>query len=409
MKRAAAEARVGTVVSERWTLERLLGVGGMASVYVGRHKIGRLDAIKILHPEIAEDPKWVERFEREARAANLFKHTGAVEVRDLGKLDDGTPYLVMELVEGRTLGELGRKRSLTKADILRLADELLDVLAAAHERGIVHRDIKPDNLLVGDDGRLRVLDFGIARLPGPQTTTTGTAMGTASYMPPEQIRGDHVDARADLFAVGASIFRLLTGRALFEAGSDAELIFKMGSQPASPIRSIAPEVDEHLASVVDRALSFRASDRYADARAMQEDIRALREGREPPHAKVRPDDVGTRSFPDVMFPDARKQIETTHARDRSDPIAHAATHVAPTLTDAGPRWAPASVRKVIRPGRLRRYLLLIVSLPFLLGGLLLLSAQIALEQSGRGNWIGWVVVVLLLLPGVAAAWGALES
>jgi serine/threonine protein kinase len=188
-----AEQRVGSVLRGKWTLERLIGIGGMAAVYVARHKIGRLDAIKILHAEFSRVEQIRLRFEQEAHVLNRFKHPGAVEVRDLEKGDDGAPFIVMELLEGQSLAS--RLRSGPKPSIdetLRIADEVLDVLAAAHAQGIIHRDIKPDNLFVLPSGAVKVLDFGIARARtqdgAPLKTKTGTTLGTVAYMPPEQLK-----------------------------------------------------------------------------------------------------------------------------------------------------------------------------------------------------------------------------
>src|SRR5271154_6969508 len=141
------EKRVGSTLCGKWTLERLLGVGGMAAVYVGGHKIGRRDAIKILHPQVARSKDLRARFEQEAHAVNRFKHPGAVEIRDIDVTDDGAPFLVMELLEGESLGDRIQKLGkLPVGEVLRHAEQVLDVLASAHEQGIIHRDIKPANL-----------------------------------------------------------------------------------------------------------------------------------------------------------------------------------------------------------------------------------------------------------------------
>ncbi|NUQ78749.1 MAG: serine/threonine protein kinase, partial [Polyangiaceae bacterium] len=156
--------RLGTTLRDKWTLKRVLGVGGMAAVYVGQHKIGREDAIKILHPEVARSKNVRNRFEQEAHAVNAFKHPGVVEIRDIDVAEDGAPFLVMELLEGESLSaRVKRTGGMETAELLRIVDDMLDVLAAAHARGIIHRDIKPDNLFLMNDGRLKVLDFGIAR------------------------------------------------------------------------------------------------------------------------------------------------------------------------------------------------------------------------------------------------------
>ena len=155
-----AAQRVGTTLCHKWTLERLIGTGGMAAVYEAVHKIGRREAIKILHADVARDAEVRARFEQEAHVVNRFKHPGAVDVRDIDVTEDGTPFLVMELLQGDSLADLSRRReALELGVVLRLADELLDVLVAAHAQGIIHRDIKPDNLFVQKDGLIFVSDW----------------------------------------------------------------------------------------------------------------------------------------------------------------------------------------------------------------------------------------------------------
>ena len=285
----SAESRVGTVLHGKWRLERLLGVGGMAAVYEATHRIGRRDAIKILHPAVARSADLRERFEQEAHAVNRFTHPGAVEIRDIDTTEDGAPFLVMELLDGEPLSQhVGRPGGLSLDELLRYADELLDVLAAAHDQGIIHRDIKPDNLFVLRDGRLKVLDFGIARMRESSAkssqTLLGTRLGTLPYMPPEQIRGLPIDGRADLFAVGAMLFRLITGRRVHEAPTEADLATMMLTEPAPPLDSVAPATPETVCMVVDRALAFDRQRRYPDARSMQQDVRAARAGTMPPCA-----------------------------------------------------------------------------------------------------------------------------
>src|SRR5579883_158392 len=277
--------RIGATLRGKWTLERLLGEGGMASVYVGRHKIGRLDAIKILHPLVASTPQLRARFEQEAQVVNRFHHPGAVEIRDIDVTEDGAPFLVMELLEGETLSTLMRRGPLQVAEVLDAADQVLDVLAAAHAQGIIHRDIKPDNLLRLRDGHIKVLDFGIARvregLGEGMKTRTGTTLGTVAYMPPEQAKGIDIDGRADVYAVGATMFRLLAGRRVHEADTEAERFVKVVSDPAPPLASVAREVPAPVCAVVDRALAFDRERRYADAAAMQADVRAVARGQAP--------------------------------------------------------------------------------------------------------------------------------
>ncbi|WP_437875767.1 protein kinase domain-containing protein [Sorangium sp. So ce513] len=291
-ERAACERRVGTTLRGKWTIDRLLGIGGMAAVYAATHKIGRREAIKILHPEVARSKDLRARFEREAQAVNRFQHPGAVEIRDIDMTEDGAPFLVMELLEGESLADrLQRLGNIETGELLRLMDELLDVLGAAHERGIIHRDIKLDNLFVETTGRLKVLDFGIARMrDGVKTamrTRTGATLGTVSYMAPEQVRGISVDHRADLFAAGATMFRVIAKRRIHEARTESELLVKMATMAAPPLASVAPDAPQGLCLLVDRALAFDRERRYPDARTMQSDIRALLRGEPPPYATAR--------------------------------------------------------------------------------------------------------------------------
>ncbi|MDC0684547.1 serine/threonine protein kinase [Sorangium atrum] len=291
-ERAACERRVGTTLRGKWTIDRLVGIGGMAAVYAATHKIGRREAIKILHPEVARSKDLRARFEREAQAVNRFQHPGVVEIRDIDVTEDGAPFLVMELLDGESLADrLQRLGNIEMGEMLRLMDELLDVLGAAHEQGIIHRDIKLDNLFVEKTGRLKVLDFGIARMrDGVKTamrTRTGATLGTVSYMAPEQVRGISVDHRADLFAVGATMFRVIAKRRIHEARTESELLVKMATMAAPPLASVAPETPHGLCLVVDRALAFDRDRRYPDARTMQADVRALLHGAAPPHASAR--------------------------------------------------------------------------------------------------------------------------
>jgi serine/threonine protein kinase len=282
--------RVGTVLNEKWKLERLLGVGGMAAVYAGLHRNGARAAIKLLHPELARHKEVRQRFQREGYAANKVEHQGVVKVLDddvvSGGPDAGTAYLVMELLEGESLQDrLERGQPVDEREFLEMALGVLEVLEAAHQCGVVHRDIKPENLFFAreEDGttRIKVLDFGLARLQQAQAITTyGLALGTPSFMSPEQAAGrtDEIDGRTDLFALAAAGFRLRTGRRIHEEEDVIELVKKMSRLPAPPIRSIAPDTSKPFARVIDRALQFKRENRYESAAAMRADVaRALAE------------------------------------------------------------------------------------------------------------------------------------
>ena len=202
-----SRARVGQK-ARKWSLDRLLDVGGMAAVYLATHRNGNKVAIKVLHRQYAAMPEAKERFLREGYVANKVEHPHAVTVLDDDELDDGTPFIVMELLIGHSLESRLRERGrLSPAETLYIADKILDVLAAAHGRGIIHRDIKPPNVYLTTDGNVKVLDFGLARVleknDAMSLTRSGTIVGTASYMSPEQARGKRslIDHRTDLYAV----------------------------------------------------------------------------------------------------------------------------------------------------------------------------------------------------------------
>mgnify|MGYP002138227537 CR=1 FL=1 len=273
---------------------RELGVGGMANVYLAvQRSLDRKVAIKVMKRNIDDLEKFERRFLVEGRTMAKLPHRNIVAVYDIVKNDEVT-YIAMEYLEGGTLST-HMKEGLSLADAISVVVQIAQALQFAHEHGIVHRDLKPANLFLSfpSDGpaRVKVLDFGIARiadgLPQPLRTRVGVTLGTTPYMPPEQIKGLSIDARADLFAVGATMFRLIARRRLHEAANESDLLVKMASLPAPALCSVAPEAPRDLGLVVDRALMFRRELRYPDALTMQADVRALRAGAPPPHATAR--------------------------------------------------------------------------------------------------------------------------
>jgi eukaryotic-like serine/threonine-protein kinase len=284
------------LLDDKWTLERLVGVGGMAAVYAATHRNGAHAAVKVLHPELSRLKEVRERFLREGYAANRVEHPGAVKVLDDDVVgsgpESGTAYIVMELLEGESLQDrIERGPPLGELGFLALAGSVLEVLEVAHGRGVVHRDLKPENLFLvrppADAGgatsapKIKVLDFGLARLAeGQAITSYGLALGTPSFMSPEQAAGriDEIDGRTDLFALAATGFRICTGRRIHEAANPVDLVRKMASLAAPRLRTVRPEVSEACARVIDRALEFRREDRYESASAMREDVeRAIAE------------------------------------------------------------------------------------------------------------------------------------
>ncbi len=282
----------GRVLGGKWTLEQLLGEGGMGAVYAARSADGERVAIKVLHREMSGRTEIRERFLREGQAAQRVAHPGAVQFLEHA-FDGDVAFLVMELLEGQSLGEIVSAGKLEPRKLFEYLDQVLEVLIAAHKQGIVHRDLKPDNLFVTRDGRLKVLDFGVAKfldgLPADQRTRTGIAMGTLSYMAPEQAlgRSDSIDGRTDLYALGAMCFRILSGRRVHEGESDAEVLVSTVTMPAPALASVAPDIPREMCAIIDMALSFDREKRYADASAMQEDVRAVLAGKSPDVAKAR--------------------------------------------------------------------------------------------------------------------------
>lgn len=277
-----AESAVGTVLDRKWRLDRLLGCGGMGAVYAATHRNGTRAAIKVLHPEAALSPSLRRRFLREGYVANKVEHPGAVSILDDDIDASGNAYLVMQLLHGETLdARLARTDGrLPQEEVLQITCAVLDCLEAAHARGIVHRDIKPGNLLLTTDGLVKVLDFGIARLSerrGKRGDTTGMqALGTPDFMPPEQARGhwDQVDGRSDLFAVGAVMLHALTGKPLREAPTTNEQLLMAMTEPLPSLATLMPQASDLVVQLVDRALAFRKEDRYADAAAFRQAARA---------------------------------------------------------------------------------------------------------------------------------------
>jgi serine/threonine-protein kinase len=268
-----SERRVGKVLAGKYRLDSLLGVGGMAAVYAATHlNNSKRFALKVLHPIVAIQADVKKRFLREGYIANKVEHPGAVSVLDDGTDEDGTVFLVMELLEGVSLrGKADRDGRLPPRELLRIVIDLLDVLAASHTAGIIHRDLKADNVFITNANEVKVLDFGVARInDAPEgKTRTGVVMGTPEYMPPEQARGrsELVDGRSDLWAVGAMMYKLLTGHYPHEAETTNEVLLLAMTEPAPKLKI----ADAHplLVALVDKALAFERDDRFPDAKAMQ--------------------------------------------------------------------------------------------------------------------------------------------
>jgi eukaryotic-like serine/threonine-protein kinase len=360
---AVSDTLIGSVFDGRYRIERKLGAGGMADVYLAEdQELGRRVAIKILNDRHAADDSFVERFRREAKNAAGLSHPNIVSIYDRGEAE-GTYYIAMEYLDGRSLKELivGRGPAPIKTAI-DYARQILAAVGFAHKHGIVHRDIKPHNVLVGPEGRLKVTDFGIARSGASQMTEVGSIIGTAQYLSPEQARGAPVDQTSDLYAVGVVLYEMLTGQVPFTGDTPLEIAMKHLSEVPVPPSELRPEVPHDLDSVVLRALAKDPHERYRSAEEMDADLQRVLEG---------------------MPVDPETETAATAVLSGSGVMAAAPTSVmtrpssAPPLTTAPPgRTPPAGYYGYEGPPRRRRPV-----------------------------W-PWVLSILLLIAAGAAAWFA---
>jgi len=281
---ARAAVDVGSVIADTYKIEALLGRGGMGAVFLASHKrlAGKHVAIKILHTEI-EDTEIVARFKREAEIAARLNHPNIVGVIDYNVAPDGTPYLVLDYLEGETLAQCIARGPVPLDQVLSILRQVGSALAAAHRAGIVHRDLKPQNIFLVPtevDGRVveiaKVLDFGISKIRGSQTVKTqdSALLGTPQYMAPEQAMGQHanVDERTDVFALGAIVHEMLSGQPAFSGASIPEVVFKVVYEQPVPLAELAPSVSPAIAAAVARAMAKPSDERFASVTAFVEAI-----------------------------------------------------------------------------------------------------------------------------------------
>jgi len=277
----------GAVVGETYQVTRLLGRGGMGSVWEANHLRlpGKRVAIKVLNADVAADQEALARFRREAEIATRLGHPNIVEVHDFNTLPGGQPYLVLELLVGESLDARMRREPIAPDQVVRIAGQIAAALAAAHRAGVVHRDLKPQNvfLVPRDDeigGELvKVLDFGISKIRGSQTVKTqdSTILGTPQYMAPEQATGNHaaVDPRTDVFALGAIVYEMLAGRPAFSGQNIPEVVFKVVYEAPPPLGQLAPGLPTRMVQAVERALAKKQEERTADVAAFIEELAGM--------------------------------------------------------------------------------------------------------------------------------------
>ncbi|TPW76731.1 Stk1 family PASTA domain-containing Ser/Thr kinase [Schumannella sp. 10F1B-5-1] len=296
------------VLAGRYQLGELLGRGGMADVYLGLDaRLGRRVAVKLLKPSLANDPTFRTRFRQEAQSAARMAHPTIVRVYDAGEETatdaDGVevqiPFIVMEHVQGTLLTELIAKGPTAPAEAVRIVDGVLTALEYSHRAGVVHRDIKPGNIMVTSNGQVKVMDFGIARAISESQATiaqTSAILGTAQYFSPEQARGESVDARTDLYSTGVVLYELLTGKAPFRADSAVAVAYQHVSEAPVAPNALVPAISPALNAVVMRSLAKNRDDRYQSASDFRGEVDIAAEGKVPSRTAARSDDFDATLF-----------------------------------------------------------------------------------------------------------------
>jgi serine/threonine-protein kinase len=324
-------------VQGKYLIEAVLGSGGMATVYAARHRNKKRVALKMLHAELSGHADVRARFLREGYVANTVDHPGAVAVLDEDVAEDGSAFLVMEFLDGASLESLTEARGVLALDcVLTAAHETLGVLVAAHAKQVVHRDIKPANLFLTRDGRVKVLDYGIARLreANASSTRTGTSMGTPAFMAPEQAAGKAslVDEQSDLWSLGATMFTLLTGRFVHEGETPQHMMVLAATQAPASVASSSPELPTLAGALLDRALAFDKASRWGSAALMRDavaDVHTALFGHPPTSAPLV--DLASRAVP-LSFRSANHIVDTNRL---GDPVTPPITPV-PALSTGKP-------------------------------------------------------------------------
>jgi eukaryotic-like serine/threonine-protein kinase len=345
-----AEARK-TVLDNRYDVGRTLGSGGMGEVFLARDRVlGRDVALKVLRTQFAGDSEFAERFKREARSAASLSHPNIVQVYDRGDTEDGSSYIAMEYVPGGTLKEkIVGDGPLGAREAAALGAQVAEALEAAHERGMVHRDIKPQNVLLTDRGDAKVADFGIARAGSSVTISrTGSVMGTAGYMSPEQALGEPATPKSDLYSLGIVLFEALTGELPFTADNPIAVSMKHVNEPVRPPREIDPTIPEGMNALITRLMAKNPEDRYASAAELADDLWRISRGLEPTAAPV---------------------AAAAPTRPQPAPVA------ASSPTRRAPAARPSPVRR--RRKRIPWFLILLAAILFFLGTIGLLRSNVA--------------------------------
>jgi len=343
---------IGRVIGDKYGVTGLIGEGGMGAVYEAEHlAIGRLVAVKVLHPKHSQKKEAISRLQHEARVVGTIGHPNICEIYDMGRLDDGTPYLVMERLHGETLAErIQRDGAVPFQDLIDIIVQVLSALIAAHDKGIIHRDLKPDNIFLSQrPGMLpiaKLLDFGISKAQtvddtAMHLTRTGMVMGTPYYMAPEQARGDRtLDQRVDLWAVGVILYEALTGRRPFLARNYNALLVQILTSRHRAVAELQPTIPGAVSQLVDKALSKMREDRYQSAAEFQEALVRLKRSLSPSSPAPKPTSLSSVADGQVLY----GRRATDHRRDPAVPVlpavSRSAAPAAPAAAAPLPRIDP---------------------------------------------------------------------
>ena len=314
---------IGKMLDNRYEILELIGSGGMANVYKAKcHRLNRMVAVKILQNDLAENADFRRRFRDESLAVAQLSHANIVSVYDVSRSGD-TEYIVMELVDGITLKQyMERRGKMDWREALHFITQIMRALSHAHSRGIIHRDIKPQNIMVLRDGSVKVTDFGIACLTSASQTLTQEALGSVHYISPEQARGDRTDARSDIYSAGVVLYEMLTGRLPFEGESAVSVAIQhLSSVPLAP-REIDPDIPEALELICMKAMCANLEKRYPSADAMLEDLEKFRKNNSVDLGYIRadleePEDhEPTQAIPTAAIQAARKERTPAEEKKR---------------------------------------------------------------------------------------------
>lgn len=312
----------GQKINDRYQIIKTIGEGGMANVYLAYDTILDRDvAVKVLRGDLATDEKFVRRFQREALSASSLSHPNIVEVYDVGE-DNGSYYIVMEYIEGKHLKQLLKRRgSLTLTEVVDIMLQVTDGMSAAHDSYIIHRDIKPQNIMILENGLIKITDFGIAMaLNSTQLTQTNSVMGSVHYLPPEQASGKGATIQSDVYSMGILMYELLTGTLPFRGDNAVEIALKHIKEPFPSIKEKSPSIPQSIENIIMRATAKNVKNRYTDAKEMHDDLKtALTDARalEPKFVFKYPEDEGENKIKKV---EAQKKVEVKEIKPEKEEV-----------------------------------------------------------------------------------------